>query len=103
MSDVIELRRVERLRNCFRYYRIAEGRTLFGEPCLMIQWGRIGGRLRVRVETFAGRSSLSARRAELLARRRRHGYSPPSAVGNSGPLLQLATGAGVKSYCNDHR
>jgi predicted DNA-binding WGR domain protein len=44
--------------------------TLFGELDLVIEWGRIGARLRQRAEPFS-----DARWNELLARRRRHGYA----------------------------
>jgi len=50
-----------------------EARTLFGEPCLVIAWGHIGSRCRVRTEAFSSRVNLVRRRSELLARRRQHG------------------------------
>jgi predicted DNA-binding WGR domain protein len=52
MTD-IELRMVDPARNRFRLYGLTECRTLFGEPCLIIGWGRIGHRLRRRTEVFA--------------------------------------------------
>ena len=71
----IELRQVDPARNRFRLYAITECRTLFGELCLRIVWGRIGNRrLRERSETFADAAALEQRRAELLARRASHGY-----------------------------
>jgi predicted DNA-binding WGR domain protein len=72
--SALELRLIDPLRNRFRIYRLGEQPTLFGEEALVVEWGRIGGRLRVRSETFAERESLSRRRRELLARRHRHGY-----------------------------
>jgi hypothetical protein len=38
----LELRSIDPGRRRFRRYRISESRTLFGEPCLIIEWGRIG-------------------------------------------------------------
>jgi predicted DNA-binding WGR domain protein len=71
-----ELRLVDPARNRFRIYGLTECRTLFGELCLRVVWGRIGSRrLRERSEFFASRAELEARRAELLERRRLHGYS----------------------------
>ncbi len=58
----------------FRRYRITECRSLFGEPCLVIEWGDIGRRGRVRSEAFTSSAALANRKPELLARRRRHGY-----------------------------
>jgi predicted DNA-binding WGR domain protein len=71
----IELRLVDPKKNRFRLYGVTECRTLFGELCLRIVWGRIGHRkLRERSEVFGGEGELEARRSELLARRRQHGY-----------------------------
>jgi predicted DNA-binding WGR domain protein len=77
MSDAadIELRLIDPAKNRYRLYGLTECRTLFGELCLHVVWGRIGHRkLRERSETFEGAGELEARRAELLARRRQHGY-----------------------------
>lgn len=77
----IELRLIDPARNRRRVYGITECRTLFGEPCLRIVWGRLGHRrLRERSEIFSSRAELEARRAQLLERRRRHGYSPTLAA-----------------------
>lgn len=70
----LELRQVDPKRCRARRYRIAECSSLFGESALLITWGRIGGRTRVRLETFASRTELDARWHELLARRDAHGY-----------------------------
>jgi len=71
----LELRQIDPARRRFRRYRVTECRTLFGESCLLIEWGRIGRAPRLRSETFSSPAALSARKRELLARRRRHGYS----------------------------
>lgn len=71
----LELRLVDPAKNRFRIYGLTECRTLFGELCLRIVWGRIGNRRpRERTEVFEDRSALESRREELLGRRRRHGY-----------------------------
>lgn len=72
----IDLHLTDPARNRFRRYRVHEDRTLFAEPCLIIEWGRIGTRLRRREEVFASEAALARRLAELLARRRYHGYVP---------------------------
>lgn len=74
VAALVELRQVDPARKRFRRYRMRECRTLFGEPCLVIEWGRIGGPLRLRSETFPTPGALASRKRELLARRRRHGY-----------------------------
>ena len=61
-------------RNRQRHYSITEARTLFGELCLVIVWGRIGRCPRVRTEVFTTYEDLTKRRNELLERRRQHGY-----------------------------
>jgi predicted DNA-binding WGR domain protein len=71
----LELRLVDPAKNRFRIYGLTECRTLFGEPCLRIVWGRIGNRRpRERSEVFSDRTALVQRRDELLARRGHHGY-----------------------------
>jgi predicted DNA-binding WGR domain protein len=75
LQDDVELRLVDPSRNRFRIYGLTECRTLFGELCLRIVWGRIGyRRLRERSEVFLDRAALVRRRRELLGRRERHGY-----------------------------
>lgn len=77
----IELRLVDPRTNRFRLYGLTVCRSLFGEPCLRIVWGRIGHRrLRERSETFASASDLNRRRDELLRRRERHGYTPTFSI-----------------------
>jgi len=71
----LELRLVDPAKNRLRIYGLTECRTLFGELCLRIVWGRIGNRRpRERTEVFEDRGALERRREELLGRRRRHGY-----------------------------
>lgn len=69
----IELQLIDNKRNCFRVYAISETLSLFGELCLVISWGRIG-RVRTRTEVFDTPAARDGRRAELLQRRRQHGY-----------------------------
>lgn len=71
----VELVLVEPARNRFRFWAVTETPTLFDEHALAIAWGRIGGAMRRRLETFASRDALERRRRELLARRARHGYA----------------------------
>jgi predicted DNA-binding WGR domain protein len=93
LQDDVELRLVDPSRNRFRIYGLTECRTLFGELCLRIVWGRIGNRrLRERSETFPDRPSLVRRRRELLGRRERHGYvstSTPRAAARARAELRV--------------
>ena len=71
----VELRLVDPARNRKRFYEVIESRTLFGEACLRIVWGRIGHRpSHEHTELFADRAALVRRRDEVLRRRRHHGY-----------------------------
>jgi predicted DNA-binding WGR domain protein len=73
----VELRLIDVARNRFRIYGLTVCRTLFGEPCLRVVWGRIGQRpLRERSETFADFGALEEQRVALLKRRHKHGYVP---------------------------
>jgi len=55
----LELRLVDPAKNRFRIYGLTECRTLFGELCLRIVWGRIGNRRpRECTEVFEDRSAL---------------------------------------------
>ena len=75
LEDDVEMCLVDPLRNRFRVYGMTVCRTLFGELCLRIAWGRVGSRrLRERSETFHDAAALEQRRAQLVALRRQHGY-----------------------------
>lgn len=74
----VALRRIEPARNCFRQYAIAEIRTLFEENALLISWGRIGKKQRIRCEAFASKLGRDLRKKKLLIARLRHGYAVPA-------------------------
>jgi predicted DNA-binding WGR domain protein len=74
LSEPLYLRSVEPTRNRFRAFTMVESRSLWGEPALLVSWGRLGSRPRVRVETFPDVRTLERRRAALLKTRLRHGY-----------------------------
>lgn len=73
--DMVDLRLIEPAQNRRRVWRVTEQLTLFGEVELVIEWGRIGHKLRRRTESDPS-GGIARRRAELLARRRRNGYLP---------------------------
>lgn len=76
----IKLTSIDPSRDRARRYHLAICRSLFDGYALLITWGRIGRLPRVRVETFETLAELEARRTELLARRRAHGYELAPAV-----------------------
>lgn len=94
MGGVIELLQVDEARNRFRVYRLREQGTLFGERDLLIEWGRLGQTLRVRVERYGGMEELERRKEELVARRRAHGYEELKAERVSRVVAPRVMGAG---------
>jgi predicted DNA-binding WGR domain protein len=70
----MELRSVNPEANRHRRYALTTQLRIDGGGDIIVRWGRIGCRLRCRVERFASSSELERRYDELLARRRRHGY-----------------------------
>ena len=85
-ADDMELRLVDPAKNRYRLYGLTVCRTLFGEWCLRIVWGRIGHRrLRERSEMFRDENALERRRRELLLRRQRRGYVTNAATGVTSP------------------
>ena len=71
----MELRSVDPSTNRYRFYRLVEQKTLFGETALVIHWGRLGQPMRSRTEVFPSEADRAERREALLGRRRRHGYA----------------------------
>jgi len=74
VTETLELRQIDQTKKRPRLYRMTECKDLFGEICLFIEWGRIGRRLRSRLEPFPNVATRDMRKKELVERRRRHGY-----------------------------
>lgn len=70
----IHMRLFDPAHDKLRLYALHEQMTLFGCPELLIEWGRLGHKQRLRIERFESRLQLDKRKHELLLRRRRHGY-----------------------------
>lgn len=67
---------VDAERNRARFYRLTETTNLFGERCLVIEYGRIATDLcKRRVEYFHDAGELAARFDELVKLRKSHGYT----------------------------
>lgn len=71
----VELFKVIPAENCFRRYRVSERALLCGGFELILEWGRIGARTRLKSQVFQTLAELQARRQEVLAVRMKHGYS----------------------------
>jgi predicted DNA-binding WGR domain protein len=71
----VELLKVVPAENCYRRYRVSERALLCGGFELILEWGRIGARTRLKSQVFQTLAELQARREEVLAIRMRHGYS----------------------------
>lgn len=71
----VELLKVIPAENCYRRYRVSERALLCGGFELILEWGRIGARTRIKSQVFQTLAELHARRREVLAIRMRHGYS----------------------------
>lgn len=74
----ILLHRIDESRNMKRFYVIATMPTLFGETSLLRNWGRIGRRGQMRIETFANAAEADEALVRLATKKGRRGYRRPS-------------------------
>ena len=51
-EDAIHLHRVDPARNMARFYRMSSTPSLFGDICLVREWGRIGRPGRIRIDLY---------------------------------------------------
>jgi len=72
------LHRVDATRNMARFYALTLAPTLFGETALVRNWGRIGKRGQMCLNTFASAREAEHAMARLHARKARRGYRPPA-------------------------
>lgn len=66
-----------------RYYRLAIQPTLFGNICVVRNWGRIGTRGQERVDFFDNEKQALSVFLEILRAKRRKGYRPVPPGGKS--------------------
>lgn len=64
-------------RNMARYYTMEISSDLFGFPCLIRCWGRIGKRGQVKQHRFDDEAKAVALFLEILRQKRARGYAPP--------------------------
>jgi predicted DNA-binding WGR domain protein len=73
--EPVRLERRDPSRNLARFYRMAVFEALFGDWCLLREWGRIGSPGTARKAWFRTRDEAVEAALELLARKERKGYS----------------------------
>jgi predicted DNA-binding WGR domain protein len=70
----IHLRRIDPARNMRRFYSLTVQPTLFGGTSIVREWGRIGYRGQMMVETFDAASDADVTMSRLERVKRRRGY-----------------------------
>lgn len=75
MSDVY-LTRVDASQNMARYYRMTVQPTLFGEWCLVREWGRLGRGGQVKANAFLMEADALDAMTTLESSKVRRGYRP---------------------------
>jgi len=70
------LERVERKKNCYRFFNISLEPNLFRDVSLVVKWGRIGSLGRLAIRASGSEEEMSARAAALLRAKIRRGYRP---------------------------
>lgn len=73
--EPVRLFRRDRARNMARFYTISLEPTLFGEAALVRNWGRIGSRGQVLMETFPQVATAVEAGAKIEQMKRRRGYA----------------------------
>lgn len=71
---VIHLRRIDPARNMARFYRLSSAPSLFGDICVVREWGRIGRPGRIRIDLYEKGQEAAAARHVLERAKRQRGY-----------------------------
>ena len=71
---VVQLRRIDPARNMRRFYRLSVQSDLFGRASLVREWGRIGFRGQMMVETHPDEGKAITALMKLAAVKKRRGY-----------------------------
>lgn len=71
---VVQLRRIDPARNMRRFYRLSVQSDLFGCASLVREWGRIGFRGQMMVETHPDEGKAVTALMKLAAAKKRRGY-----------------------------
>ena len=70
----VQMRRIDPARNMRRFYRLSVQRDLFGRASLVREWGRIGFRGQMMVETHPDEGKAITALMKLAAVKKRRGY-----------------------------
>jgi len=80
-EEVIHLHRIDPARNMARYYRLSSAPSLFGDICVVREWGRIGRPGRIRIDLYERVEEAAAAQHVLERAKRRRGYRDVYGVG----------------------
>ena len=70
----LQMRRIDPARNMRRFYRLSVQSDLFGRASLVREWGRIGFRGQMMVETHLDEGKAVTALMKLAAAKKRRGY-----------------------------
>ncbi len=70
----VQMRRIDPARNMRRFYRLSVQRDLFGRASLVREWGRIGFRGQMMVETHPDEGKAFTALMKLAEAKKRRGY-----------------------------
>ncbi|WP_090111499.1 WGR domain-containing protein [Limimaricola pyoseonensis] len=71
----IHLEKIDRAKNCYRFYEISLEPDLFAQAAIVVRWGRIGGKGRTRIAGSGSVREAQDLATRLLRLRLRHGYA----------------------------
>lgn len=78
---VVHLHRFDADRNMARFYRLTSTASLFGDVCVVHEWGRIGRPGRMRIDLYEKGEEAPAARHVLERAKRRRGCRDACGVG----------------------
>ncbi len=81
METATHLHRIDPARNMARFYRLSATPSLFGDICIVREWGRIGRPGRIRIDLYERTEEANAARAALERTKRRRGYCDVPEIG----------------------
>lgn len=80
-ENVIHLHRIDPARNMARFYRLTSTPSLFGDICVVREWGRIGRPGRMRIDLYGKVEEAIGARLALERSKRRRGYCDVGGTG----------------------
>lgn len=73
--DSIALYKIDQKKNMYRFYRMEILADLFGQVCLIREWGRIGRPGRVMTTSSAEQSVIFAQFEKIMRLKSKNGYT----------------------------